>query len=71
MKRKIDIYGSSSQEETNNPYSKYTNNSHDTASSSINPYTGNAYTSRYYEILQKRRQLPVYEFKDELIKNVR
>ena len=66
MKRKIDIYGSSVQEEsnTNNPYLKHTNDA-------MNPYTGNAYSSRYYEILQKRRQLPVYEFKDELIKNVR
>jgi pre-mRNA-splicing factor ATP-dependent RNA helicase DHX15/PRP43 len=31
-----------------------------------NPWTGRAFSSKYYEILSKRQQLPVYEFKDEL-----
>ena len=33
---------------------------------STNPWTGKPYSSRYYEILAKRKQLPVYEFKDDL-----
>jgi len=41
------------------------------SSSSINPWTNRNYSNKYYEILQKRKQLPVYEFKDALIKAVR
>lgn len=33
-------------------------------------WTGRAYTPRYYEILRKRKALPVYEFRDELIEKV-
>jgi HrpA-like RNA helicase len=40
-------------------------------SSSINPWTQRSYSSKYYEILQKRKQLPVYEFKDALEKAVK
>lgn len=39
--------------------------------SGLNPYTGQPYSQRYYDILSKRKQLPVYEFKDELIGNIR
>lgn len=41
------------------------------SSSSINPWTSRPYSSKYYEILQKRKQLPVYEFKNALEKAVR
>lgn len=34
--------------------------------SSMNPWTSIPYTTRYYEILSKRKQLPVYEFKSAL-----
>lgn len=37
----------------------------------LNPLTGQPLSQRYYDILQKRQQLPVYEFKDELLRNVR
>jgi pre-mRNA-splicing factor ATP-dependent RNA helicase DHX15/PRP43 len=37
----------------------------------INPYTYMPYSSRYYEILAKRKQLPVYDFKKELEDDVR
>ena len=37
----------------------------------MNYWTGWEYSSRYYEILEKRKKLPVYEFKEELIQNVR
>ena len=39
--------------------------------SSMNPWTSTPYTSRYYEILSKRKQLPVYEFKSALEAAVR
>jgi HrpA-like RNA helicase len=41
------------------------------ANSSTNPWTLKPYSSRYYEILQKRKQLPVYEFKNALEAAVR
>lgn len=34
----------------------------------LNPWTGLPLSSKYYEILRKRKQLPVYEFKEELEK---
>lgn len=36
-----------------------------------NPWTRRKYSARYYEILEKRKKLPVYEFKDELEEKVR
>ena len=35
-----------------------------------NPWSGNQYSPRYFEILEKRKLLPVYEFKDELVAKV-
>jgi pre-mRNA-splicing factor ATP-dependent RNA helicase DHX15/PRP43 len=32
----------------------------------INPWNGKAYSSSYYSLLSKRKQLPVYEFKEQL-----
>ncbi len=37
---------------------------------SINPWTGRPYSSRYHSILQKRLQLPVHRFLDDLEKAV-
>eukprot|EP00122_Pirum_gemmata_P016673 Pgem_evm1s15594 len=34
----------------------------------LNPLTGNAFTPRYYEILEKRVNLPVWKQKDEFLK---
>jgi len=39
--------------------------------SRINPWTMQPYSSKYYEILRKRQQLPVYEFKDDLLAKVK
>lgn len=36
----------------------------------VNPWTGIPYSQRYYDILEKRTKLPVYQFKDELIAKV-
>ena len=41
------------------------------ADEDCNPWTGYDYSSRYYDILEKRKKLPVYEFKDELEQKVR
>lgn len=37
----------------------------------INPYTNRPYSSRYYDILSKRRGLPVYQFLDDLLSKVK
>ena len=37
----------------------------------INFWTKEQFSSRYYEILAKRKQLPVYKFKDDLQRRVR
>jgi pre-mRNA-splicing factor ATP-dependent RNA helicase DHX15/PRP43 len=36
----------------------------------INPWTGYPYSARYHSILETRRKLPVYQFKDVLIETV-
>jgi pre-mRNA-splicing factor ATP-dependent RNA helicase DHX15/PRP43 len=41
-----------------------------TGQSSINPHTGRAYSQRYKDILAKRLGLPVYQFKEEVLKAV-
>jgi pre-mRNA-splicing factor ATP-dependent RNA helicase DHX15/PRP43 len=66
MKRKIDFDVSSMRASaTPEPGSS------SSGSSSINPWTHRSYSSKYYEILAKRKQLPVYEFKDALEKAVK
>jgi pre-mRNA-splicing factor ATP-dependent RNA helicase DHX15/PRP43 len=61
-KRKIDLssFGSSG-----------TSHSTDENQTRVNPWTLRPYSDRYYEILRKRQQLPVYEFRDELIEKVK
>lgn len=39
-------------------------------SSSINPWTGRAYSPRYRSILQSRLKLPVYKFQSKLLEHV-
>ena len=34
---------------------------------STNPWTGEAYSSKYYKILDGRLKLPVYQFKQKLL----
>ena len=65
MKRKIDFDISSTRSAAPEAGSS------SSGSSSINPWTQKSYSSKYYEILQKRKQLPVYEFKDALEKAVK
>ena len=62
MKRKLDIGFQSSAEAADGNGS---------SSGGINPWTGRAYSGKYYDILRKRKMLPVYEFKAELEKKVR
>jgi HrpA-like RNA helicase len=33
----------------------------------INPYSGMVYTPRYFELFRKRKQLPVWEYKDKFM----
>ncbi len=60
MKRKLDI-GSLSRD---------AKAAADPDDDGINPWTQRPYSSRYYEILQKRKQLPVYEFKKDLERKI-
>ena len=48
------------------PPSKMSKTSEETPQ--INPYTGRPYSARYYEILEKRKQLPVWERREEFLK---
>ena len=71
MKRKLDIgggpistYGSADVGDTDvMDYIKSNPNK--------NPWTRATYSSKYYDILSKRKQLPVYEFKEELEQKVK
>eukprot|EP00698_Gefionella_okellyi_P023437 TRINITY_DN8012_c0_g1_i1.p1 TRINITY_DN8012_c0_g1~~TRINITY_DN8012_c0_g1_i1.p1 ORF type:complete len:726 (+),score=167.50 TRINITY_DN8012_c0_g1_i1:67-2178(+) len=56
-KRKIDLEPVSS---------KFAN----TAQGTVCPYTGKPYSDRYWDILKKRTQLPVYQFKDEFMQKI-
>ena len=67
MKRKIDFDISSMRAAAAAPQASSSSG----ANSSINPWTQRSYSSKYYEILQKRKQLPVYEFKEALEKAVK
>ena len=40
------------------------------ASNDLNPWTGNPFSARYHSILETRSKLPVYQFKDKLVKAV-
>jgi pre-mRNA-splicing factor ATP-dependent RNA helicase DHX15/PRP43 len=42
----------------------------DTSQATINTWTNQPYSSKYYSILEKRLQLPVYQFKQQLIDTV-
>jgi pre-mRNA-splicing factor ATP-dependent RNA helicase DHX15/PRP43 len=51
---------------------KYTRNDgeYNTVEEELNPWTGMPYSQRYYRILETRTRLPVYQFKDELVKKI-
>jgi pre-mRNA-splicing factor ATP-dependent RNA helicase DHX15/PRP43 len=41
------------------------------ANPSINPWNGRPYSARYFEILEKRRTLPVWQQKDDFLRVLR
>lgn len=65
-KRKIDISAGES-----NPYISGGDGGPAEGNTRINPWNMRQYSARYFEILRKRQQLPVYEFRDELIQKVK
>jgi pre-mRNA-splicing factor ATP-dependent RNA helicase DHX15/PRP43 len=36
----------------------------------VNPLNGQLHTAKYFEILKKRMQLPVWEYKDQFMKTI-
>lgn len=40
-------------------------------SADVNPHTLQKYSQRYYDILAKRKELPVFEQRDDFINNLR
>jgi pre-mRNA-splicing factor ATP-dependent RNA helicase DHX15/PRP43 len=71
MKRKLDV-GAPSHDDTKkiSLQSGEINRTFD-EDSPINPWTYQPFSSKYYDILKKRKQLPVYEFKSDLLEKVR
>lgn len=43
----------------------------DAVSATINPYTGRPFSNRYYQILEGRKKLPVYDAKDNIQRLIR
>ncbi len=63
MKRKIELEESDvSEKSKSKPSSK---------DSDINPWNGRKYSNQYYEILKKRKELPVTKFKKEIKKTLK
>eukprot|EP01102_Stenamoeba_stenopodia_P013556 TRINITY_DN4417_c0_g2_i1.p1 TRINITY_DN4417_c0_g2~~TRINITY_DN4417_c0_g2_i1.p1 ORF type:complete len:314 (+),score=63.55 TRINITY_DN4417_c0_g2_i1:150-1091(+) len=66
MKRKLQLDDGSSSSSSN-----FTSSATASAEKGVNPYNGKPYSQRYYEILDKRKQLPVYEFRDKFLEDVK
>jgi HrpA-like RNA helicase len=60
-KRKIDLGGDRRDNNSNAA------DSGPSQESAFSPWTGRPFSSRYYSILETRRKLPVYLFKDKLM----
>ncbi|KAL0227762.1 hypothetical protein RCL1_003905 [Eukaryota sp. TZLM3-RCL] len=51
--------------------SKVLDESSSTSSLSVNPLNGKPFSGRYNQILERRKELPVYSFKEEILSTVR
>ncbi len=67
-KRRLDLGGDSSASKRAKEIPQSDNTAPD--DDSINPWTGIPYSDRYKSILETRLKLPVYQFKDKLLKAV-
>lgn len=61
-KSRVDLGGSAEKKERIS--------ANESATPTSNPWTGQAYSQRYYSIFATRKGLPVYSFKDEFLDNV-
>lgn len=68
-KRKIDVEGLSAPQTKQAHFAHYDEEAIE-GQVKVNPWTGLPLSSRFYEILRKRKQLPVYEFRDLLEQKV-
>ena len=69
MKRKIDVPLGGSSSSSGSSRARVGNFSDE--ETTINYWTQQPFSARYYEILTKRKALPVYEFKQDLEEKVR
>lgn len=70
-KRKLDLGGADGLESSKTGKGSSAHFSHyDETQGGVNPWTNRPLSSRFYEILRKRKQLPVYEFRDDLEQKV-
>jgi hypothetical protein len=63
-KRRIDL---GDRQESSNSAAVADGHGHTSQESAFSPWTGRPFSSRYYSILETRRKLPVYLFKDKLM----
>lgn len=74
MKRKLDvssIYSDTTKKGNGISTAFISSSSNWTEDDTVNQWTNRSYSSKYYDILTKRKALPVYSFKEELIDKVK
>lgn len=70
-KRKLDLGDNNSRKQKYSTGFSNTAPNGSEAFSTINPYTNRPYSSKYFEIMEKRKSLPVWEAREEFIELVR
>ena len=72
MKRKLDVSSIYSSSSAAGSSSTEASNSISTdGDATVNPWTYIPYSPKYYDILKKRKALPVYQFHADLLEKVR
>lgn len=69
-KRKLDLSPSSSEGPAEKKMKLEESSCPPARASGVNPLTGRAYSAQYYQILEKRKKLPVMEYKEQFLKIV-
>lgn len=69
MKRRLEVpdMGAAKRQNTTDSSSTTTTSTSKSSNPSINPYNGQNYSKKYFDILEKRTKLPVWEQKEEFM----